>query len=650
MAESQYPQQTRAIDPFASYSSNVVNELTRMVTGGSDLLFSPSPIDVTYDTTSPTQAVVVTVGGAFKDDVWIQITADHRVDFNKSFNYTNFDGGFNEEGYYYIVLEYTYVKSKPPPQAAIKIIKPSKRSSDFNASHLFLKVVEVENIGGTFTIVDLLGYDPENPNIFRQGTVTKTSIAPTLPVFNEEEDQGTILYTEDSDAFYFGGRDRWQSLFAENVRINVDTTGLEVGELIYINASGTASPARSDLISTVARAAVSTVGLTSDGSGTARIAGRVSVKIESAITITAGEAVYLSVIEEGTITSANNKPSPIYQYVGQALETGIGPAKIDIVFAPGPPTIDAPYDYRTTTGLSAGLLSYVKADGTMGEAIADSSLAKFASAVVMQEGLATNYTGIIRLSGKVSNVPIENGVTIAVGDKLWLSDDNSFTPYGRVTNVEPALYVQEVGIATTSGTGNAAGTNTVEILFNPGPGRAAVFITAADVTYDNLAANGDVGTGATQVAQGDHTHTQYTDIPATEIILFDKSTAVTGYTLLASVDDELVYISSGGAGGSKPGSTWTLPAHIHPTGDHTLQLTEIPAHDHSISVPPYVVTTHRGSSSSDWALAFSSPVTATGPAGGGDPHNHGNTGAASWTGGATSWRPKGRNFTRQQRN
>jgi len=35
---------------------------------------------------------------------------------------------------------------------------------------------------------------------------------------------------------------------------------------------------------------------------------------------------------------------------------------------------------------------------------------------------------------------------------------------------------------------------------------SATFIQAGDVTYENLNANSDVGTGATQVAQGNHTH------------------------------------------------------------------------------------------------------------------------------------------------
>ena len=81
---SQYPTQTRAVDPFASYNSDVVNKLTRMVTNGEDLLFSPKGMDVIADSTSPNDYVNVTVGSCFKDDIWIQITAEHQVDFNAS--------------------------------------------------------------------------------------------------------------------------------------------------------------------------------------------------------------------------------------------------------------------------------------------------------------------------------------------------------------------------------------------------------------------------------------------------------------------------------------------------------------------------------------------------------------------------------------
>lgn len=38
---------------------------------------------------------------------------------------------------------------------------------------------------------------------------------------------------------------------------------------------------------------------------------------------------------------------------------------------------------------------------------------------------------------------------------------------------------------------------------------SSTFITASGVTYENLSANGDIGTASTQVSQGDHTHSTY---------------------------------------------------------------------------------------------------------------------------------------------
>jgi hypothetical protein len=667
MAEDQYPSQIRAIDPFASYNSNTVNILTRMVTGGSDVLFSPNPIDVTYDTTSPTQAVVVTPGGAFKDDVWVQITANHRVDFNKSFNYNNFGSGFNEEGYYYIVLEYTYQKSKPAPKASIKIIKPSQRVTDFTDAHLFLKAVKVELISSVYTITELLGYDPENPSITRMGTIATTTIYATLPAF-EDDDTGKLIYVEDTDSFYFGLKDSWQAVFQEAVRINIDTTGTEVGELVYVDANGAATPAQSNAVDTVSRAVVSSVGLESDGTGKAQLLGKVKVKLESGINISEGEPLYLSTNETGTVTDEVNRPKPIYQYVGVSLETATGPALIDALFAPGPPTIDAPFAYRTTTGLNVGQLCYVKADGTMGASLADATLEKFAVGVVMQVGTQLLKTGIIRLSGEVDRVPIENGITIAVGDRLWLSDDAGTSPYGRVTNVEPSLYVQEVGVAISAGTGNAAGTNTITILFNPNPGVTAAFITAADVTYDNLSANGDVGTGSTQVSQGNHTHTQYTDIPTGEIILFEKDTAVVGYSLLAGYDDGLVYVTKGSAAGGETGGTnkfdskWTQPNHLHATSNHNLTEAELPNVTGSFEIwrTSVVGETQVHNPQGVFSIAISGTVdnsvdyqgdvrnrdTVSLSFGSGNAHNHGNTQESAP---ANTWRPRGRNFTRQQR-
>jgi hypothetical protein len=55
-----------------------------------------------------------------------------------------------------------------------------------------------------------------------------------------------------------------------------------------------------------------------------------------------------------------------------------------------------------------------------------------------------------------------------------------------------------------------SGLGSIPSTFNPeshgNEAHGASFITSADVTYEALSGNSDVGTGSTQVAQGDHTH------------------------------------------------------------------------------------------------------------------------------------------------
>jgi hypothetical protein len=158
-------------------------------------------------------------------------------------------------------------------------------------------------------------------------------------------------------------------------------------------------------------------------------------------------------------------------------------------------------------------------------------------------------------------------------------------------------------------------------------------------------------------------------IPPGEIILFESNTSVLGFTLLTDVDDDLVYITRGSAAGgetggtSKSGSTWTQPnhthtitsqsGHTHTTSDHTLTIDEMPSHTH----------TDNGRALGD---ADGSPnghswdgSHDTGSTGGDQPHNHGDTGSdgshdhgGTTNGSATAntWRPAGRNFTRQQKN
>ena len=152
------PTQTHNVDAYSSFSSNNVNALTRIVSGRKNCILSLSPIDAyIFDST----AIIVTEGICIKDDVLIEIS-QISIDMTDSDFYVNSSGGvWNEDGYYYIVLEYTYVKSKPPPTAAIKIIKPSQRTNPavYNTGHLLLKVIDTtSNI-----LIKVLDYDPSIP-------------------------------------------------------------------------------------------------------------------------------------------------------------------------------------------------------------------------------------------------------------------------------------------------------------------------------------------------------------------------------------------------------------------------------------------------------------------------------------------------------
>ena len=62
-----YPSQVRSVDPYASYHSNVVNRLTRMISRGENVLHAPNAMEVMADSTSPIDTVIVTKGEAFKE-------------------------------------------------------------------------------------------------------------------------------------------------------------------------------------------------------------------------------------------------------------------------------------------------------------------------------------------------------------------------------------------------------------------------------------------------------------------------------------------------------------------------------------------------------------------------------------------------------
>ena len=86
---SEFPIQTRTIDPYSSYNSNVVNQLTRMITRGKNCLHGIHAIDVVIDSTSTNTEIVVLPGEGFKDDVIIQIGEQNTVDMSDMNYYIN---------------------------------------------------------------------------------------------------------------------------------------------------------------------------------------------------------------------------------------------------------------------------------------------------------------------------------------------------------------------------------------------------------------------------------------------------------------------------------------------------------------------------------------------------------------------------------
>jgi len=320
---STIPDQSRTVDPYASYNSNVVNNLTGIVTRGDNVLDYYNSLQVVSDSTSPTDTVVVQPGIAYKDSVLIEITSQHSVNFTDSDQYISPPAPLTPpDGVYYVVLQYTYAKSRPAPQASIKILTPSQTPTFANFTDLmFLKAVEIS--GGV--IAGLYDYDGD---VQRQHVKTYASGDIILPTFNQTRDQGRFTYVPTEDSFYLGYENGWENIDSGS-RFEADTTAFSLGDLVRINSSGTLSLASATYASATADGVVVKIGT----KGVVQTTGRVeNVPIEGAATIAAGNLVYLSSYTPGSIT--NQRTTPFWQFVGRAISIG---TTAEILFVRGIP-------------------------------------------------------------------------------------------------------------------------------------------------------------------------------------------------------------------------------------------------------------------------------------------------------------------------
>jgi hypothetical protein len=334
---SSVPEQYRVVDPYASYNSNTVNQLTEMVSRAENALDIPCSLEVVIDSTSPTNTVVVKPGYVYKDDVLIFVSEDHQVDFTDSDQYITVPNpGDLTVGYYYIVLQYTYIKSRPAPQARVKIIRPDQRNNyDYGSSTtslIFLKAVYVSSISpiiidSVYDSDPSIGYTDNKRKFVKRYVGSETDFDPTD--FEKCRDQSRIAYDVTTDQFYIGYADRWELL--GSATFNIDSTAANVGQLCYVDSNGEAALAIATAEATGAEMVVVEVGVAADGSGQAKLLGYVEgVLAETGITISTGDLLYLSNTEAGLVT--NVKTSPLYQVIGRAVSDGDDTTPFNILF------------------------------------------------------------------------------------------------------------------------------------------------------------------------------------------------------------------------------------------------------------------------------------------------------------------------------
>jgi hypothetical protein len=328
---SSYPVQTRAVDPYASYNSNVVNQLTGIVTRGSNALDFYNSLQVIPDSTSAIDHVEVLPGIIYKDDMLIEITSSYRLDFDDLNSYIGITSSpiSSIDGRYYVVLEYTYAKSRPAPIAYIKILVPAQTPS-FRAGNMtglfFLKAVDV----ASGAITDMYDYDPAYPDTRRIYLRNYASADIGLPTFDATRDQSRITYVPAEDQFYFGYSDRWGPAGGGST-FEIDTSGFALGYLVYVTAAGNLAKANGSFAVTTSDGAVVKVGVR----GSVQTTGKVlTVPIEPGATANVGNIVYLSTTVSGTIT--NQKSTPFWQFVGRVVEA-VDSTSVNVLYVRGEP-------------------------------------------------------------------------------------------------------------------------------------------------------------------------------------------------------------------------------------------------------------------------------------------------------------------------
>ena len=186
-----------------------------------------------------------------------------------------------------------------------------------------------------------------------------------------------------------------------------------------------------------------------------------------------------------------------------------------------------------------------------------------------------------------------------------------------------------------------------ESLSNKGYTISDASISTLITALSNILTKADFGTTAGTACQGNDARF----IPAGTKMWFYQNTAPTGWVIDSTPADAILAVKGGSAAynvnGGMAAGTWTHPththtgpshthtgpshthtgpSHTHTTGDCTLALTQIPPHDHTYGRKMYGVAAEMYGSGG--AGHNDGPIRTTSRSGGGQPHNHGATGAS----------------------
>ncbi|MFW6001804.1 MAG: hypothetical protein ACOCQD_00530 [archaeon] len=158
------PKQERAVDPFGERRfTSQINRLTRMVTGGKDVVVYPD--DSFILTKIDKRKFNVSTGVCIKDDVLIHFTEDLEINaFENTDFFLDDTPGVNDEGIYYIVVQYNYARSLPPPKSYIRIIRNKNLYSDNEDNLVFIGCFRVKKYPSVIEFYDPSSSLPSDPN------------------------------------------------------------------------------------------------------------------------------------------------------------------------------------------------------------------------------------------------------------------------------------------------------------------------------------------------------------------------------------------------------------------------------------------------------------------------------------------------------